>query len=77
MREQARLQTTLPVACAAFGVAGVTGAAAVIFAALPVSATAYVVSSQMGGDARLMAGIVAATTVAAAATLPLVVMVAG
>lgn len=62
------------VACWVFDVAGVTGAAAVIFAALPVSATAYVVSSQMGGDSRLMAGIVAATTIAAAVTLPLAVV---
>ena len=64
-------------ACRAFGVADVTRAAADIFAALPVSATAYVVSAQMGGDARLMAGIVAASTVAAAVTLPVVVFVVG
>jgi len=65
------------VACWVFGVEGVTRGASVIFAALPVSATAYVVSTQMGGDSRLMAGVVAATTVAAAVTLPLAVMVAG
>ena len=64
-------------ACRAFGVADVTRAAADIFAALPVSATAYVVSAQMGGDARLMAGIVAASTVAAAVTLPVVVFLVG
>jgi len=64
-------------ACSVFGVDGVTRSAAILFAALPVSATAYVVSTQMGGDSRLMAGVVAATTVAAAATLPLAVMLAG
>lgn len=65
------------IACWVFGVEGVTRSAAVLFAAMPVSATAYVVSTQMGGDSRLMAGVVAATTVAAAVTLPLAVMVGG
>ena len=65
------------VACWVFGVDGVTRSAAVLFAAMPVSATAYVVSTQMGGDSRLMAGVVAATTVVAAVTLPLAVMVGG
>ncbi len=69
------MPVAVAVACAVFGVAGLTRDASVIFAALPVSATAYVVSTQMGGDSRLMAGIVAATTVAAAITLPLAVMV--
>ncbi|MBI3113803.1 MAG: AEC family transporter [Rhodospirillales bacterium] len=65
------------VLCWVFGVDGVTRSAAVLFAAMPVSATAYVVSTQMGGDSRLMAGVVAATTIAAAITLPLAVMVGG
>lgn len=65
------------VTCWVFGVDGVTRSAAILFAAMPVSATAYVVSTQMGGDSRLMAGVVAATTIAAAITLPLAVMVGG
>ncbi|HEX9701970.1 MAG TPA: AEC family transporter [Rhodospirillales bacterium] len=71
------MPVAVDLACRGFGVTDVTRAAAVIFAALPVSATAYVVSSQLGGDARLMAGIVTATTVAAAATLPVVVILVG
>ncbi|MFQ5763615.1 MAG: AEC family transporter [Rhodospirillales bacterium] len=64
-------------ACKAFGVAGATAAVAVLFMALPVSAASYVMSRQLGGDSRLMAGIVTATTIGAGATLPLWVLAAG
>lgn len=63
-------------ACKAFGVAGATAAVAVLFMALPVSAASYVMSRQLGGDSRLMAGIVTATTIGAAVTLPLWVLAA-
>lgn len=49
----------------------------VLYAALPVAASSYVLARQMGGDAHLMAGIVTATTLAAALTIPLVVGIAG
>ncbi len=44
----------------------------VIFSAIPTAPTAYVLTRQLGGDGRLMAGIVTAQTLASAATLPLV-----
>jgi len=73
----AAMPAAVAVACWVFGVEGVTRSAAILFAAMPVSATAYVVSTQMGGDSRLMAGVVAATTVAAAITVPLAAIVGG
>lgn len=48
-------------------------AIAVIFNALPSASSAYVLARQMGGDHRLMAGIITATTLVAALTLPMVV----
>jgi len=48
-----------------------------LFMALPVSAASYVMSRQLGGDGSLMAGIVTATTLGAAVTLPLAVVLAG
>lgn len=46
---------------------------AVLYAALPVSASSYVLARQMGGNAPLMAGIITATTIAAALTMPAIV----
>lgn len=57
--------------CAAFRVGGLAATVAVLCAALPGSATSYVVSRQMGGDAPLMAGIIAVTTLGAVVSLPL------
>ena len=56
--------------CAALNVDVASMQAAMIWAAAPVSGTSYVVSRRMGGDAPLMAGIITATTLAGAATLP-------
>lgn len=53
-----------------------TAAVAVIMASVPVSASAYVMARQMGGDAALMAGSITATTLAAAATMPLMLLLA-
>lgn len=53
---------------------GLTGAAAyvlVIFHALPTAPSAYILARQMGGDARLMAGILTTQTAMAIVTLPL------
>lgn len=52
------------------GVTGVPFAVIALFTATPASATSYVLASQMGGDAPLMAGILTAETVLAALTLP-------
>ena len=64
---------TLGLAMAA-GVSGEALAMAVLFNALPVSASAYVMTRQMGGDAQLMAGVITATTIAAAVTLPVMLV---
>ena len=58
---------------------GMTGAAAlvaVIFTALPTSASSYQMTKTMGGDAPLMAGLITAQTLAAAVTMPLVLLLA-
>lgn len=60
-----------------FGVRGLPLAVTVAYAGLPVAPNAYMLARQMGGDARLMAAIITLTTVAAAATLPLWVMLTG
>lgn len=44
---------------------------AVLYASVPVSASAYVMARQMGGDTAIMAGAITATTTAAAATMPI------
>ncbi len=59
--------------CLAFDISDQSAAICLIFAALPVSATSYVMTRQMGGDGPLMAGIVTATTLCAAITLPVIV----
>jgi malonate transporter len=46
----------------------------VLYAALPVSATSYVLARQMGGDTVLLAGAITATTVIAMITMPLAVL---
>lgn len=56
-----------------FGIEGVTRDVAVLYMAVPASASSYVLARQMGGDARLMAGIITASTLLAAVTMPLVV----
>ncbi|MDA1089690.1 MAG: AEC family transporter [Proteobacteria bacterium] len=64
-------------ACLVFDVTGVTRSVAVMFGALPVAAGSYIMTRQMGGDGTLMAGIVTATILGAAVTLPLVIMLTG
>jgi malonate transporter len=59
--------------CALFGVEGVTAGAAILFTAVPISASAYVLARQLGGDAPLMAGLITLTTLAAFITMPLTV----
>ncbi|HSO41684.1 MAG TPA: AEC family transporter [Rhodospirillales bacterium] len=55
----------------ALDIEGIVLAAVVTTAAVPVSATAYVMARQMGGDAPVMAGAITATTLGAAITMPL------
>ena len=54
----------------AVGLEGLALVVPVIFAALPTSSTAYVVSRQMGSDARVTAAVVTATHLAAIVSLP-------
>ena len=63
-------------ACLAVGLGGAAGLVAVIFHALPTASSSYILSRQMGGDARLMAGIIAVQTIVAAAVIPAAVLVA-
>jgi predicted permease len=62
------------VTCHLFGVSGLSLTIAVLYAALPISATSYVLARQMGGDTALLAGTITATTVAAMFTMPLTVL---
>ena len=58
-------------ACHLLGIEGLTAAVAVLFTACPISASSYVLARQLGGDAPLMAGLITLTTIAAALTMPL------
>lgn len=66
----------LPLAAIWLGTAlGLTGPAAtiaVILCALPCAPSAYVLTRQLGGDARLMAGLITTQTLAATVTMPAV-----
>lgn len=55
-----------------FGVSGTAAGVAVLCAAVPSAASAYVLAGRMGGDAPLMAQILTFQTICAALTLPLV-----
>lgn len=57
--------------CLLLGVQGATAAVAVLFNACPASASSYILTRQLGGDHRLMAGIITAQTLAATIALPL------
>ena len=60
--------------CLILGVHGATAALAVLFNACPASASSYILTRQMGGDHRLMAGIITVETLAAMITLPLLML---
>ena len=59
-------------AASAFDVEGATRSVAVLYMSVPTSASSYVLARQMGGDGRMMAGIITASTIAAALTMVLV-----
>ncbi len=62
-------------ACRLLAVEGAMAGTAILFAALPVSVSSYVLSRQLGGAATLMANVITIETVLAAATLPVFVVV--
>jgi len=57
--------------CRLLGVEGLTAAAAILFNAVPISASSYVLARELGGDAPLLAGLITLTTIAALLTMPL------
>lgn len=60
-----------------FGLRGVPLAASIIYAAVPVATNAYVLARQLGGDFKLAAAIITASTLAAAFTLPVAALLIG
>ena len=62
--------------CRIAGFNGHAAIVAVIFQALPTASSSYVMARQLGGDARLMANIVAVQTLFAGIALPVVISVA-
>lgn len=57
-----------------FGISGPDLGVIIIAAAVPTSGAAYILSRQLGGDARLMANIITTETLLSAATLPVMLM---
>lgn len=57
--------------CSLFSVTGSSATIAILFNALPVASSSYILARQMGGDAGLMARIITVQTAAAMLTLPL------
>jgi len=62
-------------ACRLFGIDALSTAVAVVFTAAPISASSYVLARQLGGDAPMLAGLITITTIAAFATMPLMLAV--
>jgi malonate transporter len=59
-------------ACHWLGVTGTPAMVAVLYTALPPAPSAYILARQLGGDAGLMARLIAAHTLLSLATIPLV-----
>jgi len=66
----ALLPAAAGLACTLYQVPLSSALVAVLFAAVPVSASSYILARQLGGDDGCMAAIITAQTVLAAATLP-------
>lgn len=60
--------------CHLFGLQGEAAIAAILFQALPTASSSYITARQLGGDAPLMAGIIAGQTLLAGIALPVVVI---
>ncbi len=59
------------------GLDGIEALVLVVFSAIPTAPTAYILTRQLNGDGPLMAGLVTAQTLAAALTIPLVLLAFG
>ncbi len=57
--------------CSLLGLSGVAAYVAILFNALPVASSSFILARQLGGDADLMARIITIQTAAAMVTLPL------
>ncbi len=62
---------------ATLGVSGPALVVAILFTAVPTSASSYILARQMGGDHRLIAGILTLQTLAAFVTLPVWLLLTG
>ena len=60
-----------------FGLSPIARDAALIYTAIPVAVSAFILARQMGGDHKLMALIITAQTVLSAITLPLILGIFG
>lgn len=58
----------------AFGLNGPAALAALLFQTLPTASSSYIMARQLGGDAPLMAGIVAVQTLLAGVAMPLAIV---
>ena len=62
--------------CLAFDVRGPAALTAMLFQSLPTASSAYILARHLGGDAPLMAGIIALQTVVAGVAIPLALIAA-
>lgn len=60
-----------------FGLGGAEALVLIVFSAIPTAPTAYVLTRQLGGDGTFMAGLVTAQTMAAVATIPVMLVLLG
>ncbi|WP_147819104.1 AEC family transporter [Salidesulfovibrio onnuriiensis] len=63
--------------CSMLGAGNEATLAAVIFTAIPVSVSSFILARQMGGDHQLMAQIITAQTVLSVVTLPVLLLLLG
>lgn len=61
-------------ACHVFGLHGPAALAALLFQSLPTASSSYIMARQLGGDAPLMAGIIAVQTLVAGVAMPLALL---
>lgn len=60
--------------CQVVGLSGTAAIAVLLFQSLPTASSSYIMARQLGGDAPLMAAIIASQTVLAALTIPLALL---
>ena len=72
----AAMPATAAILCLAFGLDGLAASVAILFMALPTASSSSVLARQLGGDAPLMATIVAVQTILAILTLPPAILLA-